>query len=91
VVPDLRAARRRSRARPRRGRRAFDLLATRGAQQLGVQVKRARLPVRLPAADWKRMQAEASRLGWRAVVAVVTREGSDLGTNRLAGRLGRDR
>jgi hypothetical protein len=39
---------------------------------LGVQVKRTRLPASLPVTDWKRMQAEAVRLGWRFVIAAVT-------------------
>jgi hypothetical protein len=76
----------------RASRGAFDLLATRGAQQLGVQVKRTRLPLRLPAADWKRMQGEAVRLGWRAVVAAVTPEGAveilDPSKVRISGRTG---
>ena len=76
----------------RASRGAFDLLATRGAQQLGVQVKRARLPLRLTATAWKRMRAEAARLGWRAVVAVVTPEGTveilDLAKVRISGRTG---
>lgn len=76
----------------RASRGAFDLLATRGAQQLGVQVKRSRLPLRLSAADWKRMQGEAARLGWRAVVVVVTPEGAveilDPAKARISGRTG---
>ncbi len=56
----------------RASRGAFDLLATRGADLLGVQVKRTELPASLAAAAWHRMQAEAARLGWRFVVAVVT-------------------
>jgi len=76
----------------RASRGAFDLLATRGAQQLGVQVKRAQLPLRLPASDWKRMRAEAARLGWRAAVAVVTPEGGvevlDPSKVRISGRTG---
>lgn len=76
----------------RASRGAFDLLATRGAQQLGVQVKRARLPLRLPAADWKRIQAEAKRLGWRSVIAVVTPEDEiaflDPSKVRITGRTG---
>jgi hypothetical protein len=43
----------------------------RGAMQLGVQVKRMALPVHMRAADWKRMHAEGTRLGWRWVVAAV--------------------
>lgn len=56
----------------RASRGAFDLLATRGAHQLGVQVKRAGLPVRFDAAAWSRLHAEAARFGWRWIVAVVT-------------------
>ncbi|MCG5051524.1 MAG: ATP-binding protein [Myxococcales bacterium] len=56
----------------RASRGAFDLLAIRGGVQLGVQVKRTTLPLSLPSADWKRMEAEAARLGWRWVVAVAT-------------------
>lgn len=56
----------------RASRGAFDLLATRGPRQLGVQVKRSPLPLRLTATAWKRMEAEAKRFGWRWVVAAVT-------------------
>jgi AAA+ ATPase superfamily predicted ATPase/Holliday junction resolvase len=58
----------------RASRGAFDLLATRGAQQLGVQVKRATLPLRLPREDWNRMVADANRFGWRWILAVVSSE-----------------
>lgn len=53
----------------RASRGAFDLLATRGAAQLGVQVKRSPLPLRFTRARWIRMEAEAARLGWVWVVA----------------------
>jgi len=56
----------------RGSRGAFDLLATRGAQQLGVQVKRSALPLRFAPAEWNRMTADAERLGWRWVVAAVS-------------------
>ncbi len=56
----------------RASRGAFDLLATRGPRQLGVQVKRSPLPLRFEAAAWKRMVAEARRFRWRWVVAVLT-------------------
>lgn len=46
------------RSSPSRG--AFDLLATRGATQLGVQVKRSPLPLRFAAPEWKRMAADAN-------------------------------
>jgi AAA+ ATPase superfamily predicted ATPase/Holliday junction resolvase len=59
----------------RASRGAFDLLGTRGAQQLGVQVKRAKLPLRLSSASWARMEAEAARFGWRWLVAVVQPDG----------------
>jgi len=55
----------------RASRGAFDLLATRGAQQLGVQVKRSDLPVRFAKSAWNRMVADAKRLGWRWIVAAV--------------------
>jgi AAA+ ATPase superfamily predicted ATPase len=58
----------------RASRGAFDLLATRGARQLALQVKRTALPVRFSRSAWKRMEAEADRFGWRWVVAVVTPE-----------------
>jgi AAA+ ATPase superfamily predicted ATPase len=60
----------------RASRGAFDLLATRGAMQLGLQVKRAALPLHIRAADWKRMHAEGTRLGWRWVVASVAPDGA---------------
>jgi AAA+ ATPase superfamily predicted ATPase len=56
----------------RASRGAFDLLATRGPHQIGIQVKRSPLPLRFGAAAWKRMEAEAKRFGWRWVVAVLT-------------------
>ena len=55
----------------RASRGAFDLLATRGATQLGVQVKRSPLPLTFSLAAWRRMQAEGERFGWRWVVAAV--------------------
>ena len=56
-------------------RGAFDLLATRGATQLGVQVKRSSPPLRFSQHAWSRMQAEAKRLGWLWVVSAVSPEG----------------
>jgi len=56
----------------RGSRGAFDLLATRGAQQLGVQVKRSPLPLRFTREEWNRMTADAKRLGWRWIVAAVS-------------------
>ncbi len=55
----------------RASRGAFDLLATRGARQLGVQVKRSRLPIRFAKAAWNRMEADAGRLGWQWIVVAV--------------------
>lgn len=55
----------------RASRGAFDLLATRGASQLGVQVKRRVLPLRFRSEEWSRMEAEARRLGWSWVVAAA--------------------
>ena len=59
----------------RASRGAFDLLAIRGAWQLGIQVKRSSLPLRFDRIVWDRMEAEAIRLGWRWVVAAVPPEG----------------
>lgn len=60
----------------RASRGAFDLLATRGALQLGVQVKRSPLPLTFGRVAWTRMTADAERLGWRWVIAAVDREGA---------------
>jgi len=60
----------------RASRGSFDLLATRGSDQLGVQVKRSALPLRFDAATWKRMSADAERLGWRWSVAAVAPDGA---------------
>lgn len=57
-------------------RGAFDLLATRGSMQLGVQVKRSPLPLRFKRAEWTRMGAEGDRLHWRWVVAAVGTNGA---------------
>jgi len=59
----------------RASRGAFDLLATRGARQLGVQVKRTELPAHVGLAAWNRMRAEGARLGWHWVIAAVTPDG----------------
>lgn len=59
----------------RASRGSFDLLATRGAYQFGVQVKRSPLPLRFDRATWQRMHADAKRFGWRWVIASVS-EGS---------------
>ncbi len=55
----------------RASRGAFDLLATRGHHQLGIQVKRSPLPLRFELEAWHRMEAEGERFGWRWVVAAV--------------------
>jgi AAA+ ATPase superfamily predicted ATPase len=55
----------------RASRGAFDLLATRGTAQLGVQVKRRKLPLSFTAEEWNRMEADAGRLGWSWLVAAV--------------------
>lgn len=60
----------------RGSRGAFDLLATRGAVQLGVQVKRSALPLRFKLSEHNRMRQDAERLGWRWVVASVSPEGA---------------
>ncbi len=59
----------------RASRGAFDLLALRGADQLGLQVKRSPLPLRFGKREWKRMDADAARLGWRWAIASVDAEG----------------
>lgn len=55
----------------RASRGAFDLLAIRGAVQLAIQVKRSALPVAFKLAEWQRMSADATRLGWRWTIAAV--------------------
>ncbi|MBL8938166.1 MAG: ATP-binding protein [Archangium sp.] len=55
----------------RASRGAFDLFAARGATLLGVQVKRSPLPLRWSKAAWQRMEADATRFGWRWCVAQV--------------------
>lgn len=57
-------------------RGAFDLLALRAGAMVGVQVKRSPVPLHFTDAAWKRMEAEAKRLGWISVVASVTPEGA---------------
>ncbi len=64
----------------RASRGAFDLLATRAAHQVGVQVKLTALPVRFSRAEWSRMEADGERFGWRWVVAAVS---SDHGVTLL--------
>lgn len=55
----------------RASRGAFDLLARRGGDALGVQVKRSPLPLAFDQEAWARMEGEAARLRWRWVVAQV--------------------
>lgn len=59
----------------RASRGAFDLLATRGGAQLGIQVKRSPLPLRFDSTQWQRMVADSKRFGWRWIVANVERKG----------------
>jgi AAA+ ATPase superfamily predicted ATPase len=56
----------------RASRGAFDLLGIRAGIQVGLQVKRAALPVRFSKSAWARLHSDARRLGWRWLVAVVT-------------------
>lgn len=60
----------------RASRGAFDLLATRGGDQLGLQVKRTALPIRFGKTEWKRMQADAQRFGWSWAIASVDPSGT---------------
>ncbi len=55
----------------RASRGAFDLLALRSGIELGIQVKRSRLPLRFKKGEWHRRQADAERFGFRFVVAAV--------------------
>ncbi|MFO0550255.1 MAG: ATP-binding protein [Polyangiaceae bacterium] len=55
----------------RASRGAFDLLATRGASQLGIQVKASPLPLTFEGAAFQRMEAEAARFGWSWLVAAA--------------------
>ncbi|NOY92154.1 MAG: ATP-binding protein [Deltaproteobacteria bacterium] len=59
----------------RGSRGSFDLLATRGAFQLGVQVKRSATTLRFSKAEWNRMSQDAHELDWRWVIARVSPEG----------------
>ncbi|MBI4821437.1 MAG: ATP-binding protein [Deltaproteobacteria bacterium] len=73
----------------RASRGAFDLLATRGARHLGIQVKRSALPLRFSKAEWARMVADGKRLGWAWIIAAVTADGIHLLDPRRA-RKGRE-
>jgi hypothetical protein len=57
-------------------RGAFDLLATRGPAQLGIQVRRSDLPLRFTSTEWSRMVAEGQRMRWRWVLAAVAKDGT---------------
>ncbi|HEV2394763.1 MAG TPA: ATP-binding protein [Verrucomicrobiae bacterium] len=56
-------------------RGAFDLLATHGALQLGIQVKRSPLPLRFNRNEWSRMVAEGRGFRWHWIVASVSPSG----------------
>lgn len=56
-------------------RGAFDLLATRGSDQLGIQVKRSPLPLRFKKSEWNRMVADAEKFNWKWVIAAVSSKG----------------
>jgi hypothetical protein len=70
-------------------RGSFDLVALRGAHQLGVQVKRSPLPLRFRKADWMRMDADARRLRWRWVVVSVSDEDGTVVLDPARADLGR--
>ena len=59
----------------RASRGAFDLLAIRDSQHLGVQVKRSALPLRFTKTAWNRMIADAARWEWVFCLAAVSPEG----------------
>lgn len=67
-------------------RGAFDLLGIRAGVMLGIQVKRRAPPLHFSAAAWRRMEAEARRLGWLFVVASVDPEGRVLFLDPSRGR-----
>lgn len=74
----------------RGSRGAFDLLAIRGAAQLGIQVRRSALPLRFSRSEWNRMVADAERFGWRWVVAAVSPDGDVHLLDPACCRLGRE-
>lgn len=59
----------------RASRGSFDLLALRGPDQLGIQVKRSDLPLRFSKAGWNRIVADAEKLGWCWLIAAVSADG----------------
>jgi len=74
----------------RASRGAFDLLATRGAAQLGVQVKRSVLPIRFGKAAWSRLEAEGERFQWHWVISAVGTDGAITILDPLKARFGRE-
>lgn len=60
----------------RGSRGAFDLVATRGARVLAVQVKRSPLPLRFTKDAWERMRSDGARYGWQWLVAQVGDDGA---------------
>lgn len=73
----------------RASRGAFDLLATRGPVQLGVQVKRSALPLSFSLTAWNRMAADAKRLGWQWTIASVDTDGTVRFLDPKRGRRGK--
>ncbi len=55
----------------RASRGAFDLLGIRSGRPLGIQVKRADLPIGFKKMEWNRLKADAARFGWCFVIAQV--------------------
>lgn len=74
----------------RASRGAFDLLALRGPDQLGIQVKRSPLPLRFGKTEWKRMDADAERWGWAWALASVDAEGAVAVLDPAKARHGRE-
>ena len=58
----------------RASRGAFDLLAIRGPDQLGLQVKRSKIPLRFSKSEWRRMDGDAARWGWHWAIASVAED-----------------
>lgn len=74
----------------RASRGAFDLLATRGALQLGIQVKQSPLPLRFSRAEWSRLVADAEKLRWQWVLAAVGKDQSMTILDPAKARLARE-